>query len=144
MSVTKPSIDEITEMKSKALLSLSLLEMKEGFIFEYEIDDLITFAGKVIKKKIEAFELPIKLSKGAADLLGAFSEENPGLVQLLLLELLESNSSKEITTLEIALKWPNKYPSMADRNYQQKWEEQKTADGTGNKVDSKEFWLERL
>lgn len=119
-----------------------------------------SFTAKILTKKFEAFDVGIELPDELLLLLGLFSGENPGLVQTILMDLLQSIKDKkgpiprgyEITSLDVASAFPFKWPILEDseifNEYLSKYDntiKNKATDNHGNKInacDTKEFWMQ--
>ena len=120
-----------------------------------------SFTAKILTKKFEAFDIGIKLPDELLLILGTCSGENPGLVQAILMDLLQSIKDKkgspiprgyEITPSDVAGAFPLRWPILKDpeiyNEYVSKYDatiKDKATDSNGNKFnacDTKEFWLQ--
>lgn len=104
-----------------------------------DVDKYFGFGAKVLQRKMEVFQIPVKITTMAYLVLDSYAQGNPGMIQLLTLDLLDKirdKSEKIIDTTLIAHAWPMEIPENID--YSTKWDAQKTKDG--NLVDSKEYW----
>ena len=120
-----------------------------------------SFTAKILTKKFEAFDVGIELPDELLLLLGLFSVENPGLVQAILMDLLQSIKDKkgspiprgyEITPSDVVGAFPLRWPILKDpeiyNEYISKYDatiKDKATDSNGNKFnacDTKEFWLQ--
>ena len=116
---------------------------------------------KILTKKFEAFDIGIKLPDELLLILGTCSGENPGLVQAILMDLLQSIKDKkgspiprgyEITPSDVVGAFPLRWPILKDpeiyNEYISKYDatiKDKATDSNGNKInacDTKEFWLQ--
>ena len=120
-----------------------------------------SFTAKILTKKFEAFDIGIKLPDELLLILGTCSGENPGLVQAILMDLLQSIKDKkgspiprgyEITPSDVVGAFPLRWPILEDpeifNEYLSKYDDtikNKATDSHGNKInacDTKEFWLQ--
>lgn len=120
-----------------------------------------SFTAKILTKKFEAFDIGIDLPDELLLILGTCSGENPGLVQAILMDLLQSIKDKkgspiprgyEITPSDVAEAFPFRWPILEDpeiyNEYVSKYDatiKDKATDSNGNKFnacDTKEFWLQ--
>lgn len=120
-----------------------------------------SFTAKILTKKFEAFDIGIKLPDELLLILGTCSGENPGLVQAILMDLLQSIKDKkgspiprgyEITPSDVVGAFPLRWPILKDpeiyNEYISKYDatiKDKATDSNGNKFnacDTKEFWLQ--
>lgn len=134
---------------------------KLGAQHDEEAHDIImknSFTAKILTKKFEAFNVGIELPDELLLLLGLFSGENPGLVQFILMDLLQSIKDKkgliprgyEITPLDVASAFPFKWPILEDPEIFNKYLsddiiKNKATDSNDNKInvcDTKEFWMQ--
>jgi len=137
---------------------------KLGTQHDEEAHDIImknSFTAKILTKKFEAFDVGIELPDELLLLLGLFSGENPGLVQAILMDLLQSIKDKkgspiprgyEITPSDVVGAFPLRWPILKDpeiyNEYISKYDatiKDKATDSNGNKFnacDTKEFWLQ--
>lgn len=130
--------------------------------FEKELGEELKddFCTRVLKKKIEAFNIPIKINSYLYALFSLISDNNPGRVQLLLLIILEYLYSKnkpipknyEIKCVDFTNAFnyssANLFTSEEFNNMLvEKWEAQKKKDYiaslsySDNLVDDPEYWL---
>lgn len=153
------------ELKETAILcSIVFVKWhKLGARHNEEAHDMImknSFTAKILTKKFEAFDVGIELPDELLLLLGLFSGENPGLVQAILMDLLQSIKDKkgpiprgyEITPLDVASAFPFEWPILEDpeifNEYLSKYDntiKNKATDSHGNKINAyntKEFWLQ--
>lgn len=120
-----------------------------------------SFTAKILTKKFEAFDIGITLPDELLMILGTCSGENPGLVQVILMDLLQSIKDKkgapiprgyEITPHDVVNAFPFEWPILEDpeiyNRYVSKYDatiKDKATDKNGNKInacDTKEFWLQ--
>ena len=120
-----------------------------------------SFTAKILTEKFEAFDIGINLPDELLLILGTCSGENPGLVQAILMDLLQSIKDKkgspiprgyEITSLDFLDAFPLRWPILKDpeifNEYLSKYDDtikNKATDSHGNKInacDTKEFWLQ--
>ena len=112
--------------------------------FKLEPESEKSFIISVLKKKIEYFELPIKITKFAYLLIDLYSEGNPGFAQYILYRVIEQIKDKEdkiITVNDIVNTWPWEAP-LIDKDYENWWDSQKI--NGCNSVDIKEFWIQAI
>jgi hypothetical protein len=129
--------------------------------FEKELGEKLKddFCVKVLKKKIEAFNIPIKINSYLYALLSLISDNNPGRVQLLLLIMLEYLSKNkpipknyEIKCVDFTNAFNYESANLFDSEefnnmLVEKWEAQKKKDyiasltHSDNMVDYPEYWL---
>lgn len=114
----------------------------KDFEIENELLDALPIA-QILKRKIEVFNLPVKVTKFAYVLLTLYSEGHPAFAQYLLVKLLEELKGKKEKVIDVNLivnTWPMEVPTIDD-NFSQWWNGQKGSAGfTGNQVDTPEFW----
>lgn len=120
-----------------------------------------SFTAKILTKKFETFDIGIELPDELLLILGTCSGENPGLVQVILMDLLQSIKDKkgspiprgyEITPSDVVGAFPLRWPILEDpeiyNEYISKYDatiKDKATDSNGNKInacDTKEFWLQ--
>ena len=154
--------EEVKEIKD--LCAMVFIKWHElGAQRNEEIHDMImenSFTAKILTKKFETFDVGIELPDELL-LLGLFSGENPGLVQAILMDLLQSIKDKkgspiprgyEITPSDVVGAFPLRWPILKDpeiyNEYISKYDatiKDKATDSNGNKInacDTKEFWLQ--
>ena len=154
--------EEVKEIED--LCSMVFIKWHIGAQHDEKTHDMImknSFTAKILTKKFEAFDIGIKLPDELLLILGTCSGENPGLVQAILMDLLQSIKDKkgspiprgyEITPSDVAGAFPLRWPILKDpeiyNEYVSKYDatiKDKATDSNGNKInacDTKEFWLQ--
>lgn len=154
--------EEIKEIED--LCAMVFIKWHIGAQHDEKTHDMImknSFTAKILTKKFEAFDIGIKLPDELLLILGTCSGENPGLVQAILMDLLQSIKDKkgspiprgyEITPSDVAGAFPLRWPILKDpeiyNEYVSKYDatiKDKATDSNGNKFnacDTKEFWLQ--
>ncbi|AMM44921.1 hypothetical protein SP15_123 [Bacillus phage SP-15] len=141
------------QMKAQAMLGIIASAMLDGdnedrYLPSDEGFNELPFAYQVVAKKLEAFEVKTKFTHLATMLIALYSENNPGMVQLLAAQCIESNRDKVDVNL-IVNRFPEEVPSPSDRSFSKLWDSQKIAipvDSKGNTklinaVDTPAFWI---
>ena len=154
--------EEVKEIED--LCAMVFIKWHIGAQHDEKTHDMImknSFTAKILTKKFEAFDIGIKLPDELLLILGTCSGENPGLVQAILMDLLQSIKDKkgspiprgyEITPSDVAGAFPLRWPILKDpeiyNEYVSKYDatiKDKATDSNGNKInacDTKEFWLQ--
>lgn len=154
--------EEVKEIED--LCAMVFIKWHIGAQHDEKTHDMImknSFTAKILTKKFEAFDIGIKLPDELLLILGTCSGENPGLVQAILMDLLQSIKDKkgspiprgyEITPSDVAGAFPLRWPILKDpeiyNEYVSKYDatiKDKAIDSNGNKFnacDTKEFWLQ--
>lgn len=154
--------EEVKEIED--LCAMVFIKWHIGAQHDEKTHDMImknSFTAKILTKKFEAFDIGINLPDELLLILGTCSGENPGLVQVILMDLLQSIKDKkgspiprgyEITPSDVAGAFPLRWPILKDpeiyNEYVSKYDatiKDKATDSNGNKInacDTKEFWLQ--
>ena len=154
--------EEVKEIED--LCAMVFIKWHIGAQHDEKTHDMImknSFTAKILTKKFEAFDIGIKLPDELLLILGTCSGENPGLVQAILMDLLQSIKDKkgspiprgyEITPSDVVGAFPLRWPILEDpeiyNEYISKYDatiKDKATDSNGNKFnacDTKEFWLQ--
>ena len=154
--------EEVKEIED--LCAMVFIKWHIGAQHDEKTHDMImknSFTAKILTKKFEAFDIGIKLPDELLLILGTCSGENPGLVQAILMDLLQSIKDKkgspiprgyEITPSDVVGAFPLRWPILKDpeifNEYLSKYDDtikNKATDSNGNKInacDTKEFWLQ--
>ena len=154
--------EEVKEIED--LCAMVFIKWDVGAQHDEKTHDMImknSFTAKILTKKFEAFDIGIKLPDELLLILGTCSGENPGLVQAILMDLLQSIKDKkgspiprgyEITPSDVVGAFPLRWPILKDpeiyNEYLSKYDatiKDKATDSNGNKFnacDTKEFWLQ--
>lgn len=154
--------EEVKEIED--LCAMVFIKWHIGAQHDEKTHDMImknSFTAKILTKKFEAFDIGINLPDELLLILGTCSGENPGLVQAILMDLLQSIKDKkgspiprgyEITPSDVAGAFPLRWPILKDpeiyNEYVSKYDatiKDKATDSNGNKFnacDTKEFWLQ--
>ena len=154
--------EEVKEIED--LCAMVFIKWHIGAQHDEKTHDMImknSFTAKILTKKFEAFDIGINLPDELLLILGTCSGENPGLVQAILMDLLQSIKDKkgspiprgyEITPSDVAGAFPLRWPILKDpeiyNEYVSKYDatiKDKATDSNGNKInacDTKEFWLQ--
>ena len=117
-----------------------------------------SFISKMLLKKFDTFGIDIKIPDELLLLLSICSNENPGLVQVILMDLLQSIKNNlgekipkgyKISSLDFAKAFPNEFPIIENesiyKKYVEKFDSIKTTDDNGfelNLCDTKEWWMQ--
>ena len=118
---------------------------------EIEVPDEL-FTPKIIKKKFEVFNIDIKLPSYLLVILDICSESNPGLVQVILMDLLEDIKNRkgpipkgyEVSPDDFSYAFPMKFPIITDKEIYNKYLEKfdrEVKTPNGNLCDTPEWWL---
>jgi len=146
------SIEEKKELCSKALMMWFIEEDKGKDMREHNPEVADMFISKVLLKKFEVFEIDIVLPDMLLLILDLCVEGNPGQVQIVLKDLLESIVKRNgkipkgyiIKSEDVGFAFPMDFPILAipelNKKYEQKWDAQKS--GGRNLCDTPEWWLE--
>ena len=154
--------EEVKEIED--LCAMVFIKWHIGAQHDEKTHDMImknSFTAKILTKKFEAFDIGINLPDELLLILGTCSGENPGLVQAILMDLLQSIKDKkgspiprgyEITPSDVVGAFPLRWPILKDpeiyNEYISKYDatiKDKATDSNGNKInacDTKEFWLQ--
>ena len=154
--------EEVKEIED--LCAMVFIKWHIGAQHDEKTHDMImknSFTAKILTKKFEAFDIGINLPDELLLILGTCSGENPGLVQAILMDLLQSIKDKkgspiprgyEITPSDVVGAFPLRWPILKDpeiyNEYLSKYDatiKDKATDSNGNKFnacDTKEFWLQ--
>ena len=154
--------EEVKEIED--LCAMVFIKWHIGAQHDEKTHDMImknSFTAKILTKKFEAFDIGINLPDELLLILGTCSGENPGLVQAILMDLLQSIKDKkgspiprgyEITPSDVVGAFPLRWPILEDpeiyNEYISKYDatiKDKATDSNGNKInacDTKEFWLQ--
>lgn len=115
---------------------------------EGEAFNELPFAYQVISKKLTAFEIKFKFSHLATMLISLYSENNPGMVQLLALEAIEyvvSKGGDRVTVDDLVDLYPINVPSPRDDKFRESWDGQKVfiekSKESFNAVDAPAIWI---
>lgn len=115
-----------------------------------------SFVSKILLKKFDTFGIDIKLPDELLFLLSLCSNENPGLVQVILMDLLKNIKSAQgpipkgykITASDFANAFPMEFPIIENEKiynkYVEKFDAIKIIDDNGcpvNLCDTKEWWM---
>ena len=116
-----------------------------------------SFISKMLLKKFDVFDINIRMPDELLLLLSLCSNENPGLVQVILMDLLQSiknNLGKKIpkgykiSSLDFAKAFPNEFPIIENESIYKKYIENfDSIKTTYNEVklklcDTKEWWMQ--
>ena len=153
-------IEETKELCGKIFIKW-FLDEKENPSMEYtEKDKEIIeqcFIAKVLLKKFEVFDIKIHLPVHLLLILSLCTNDNPGMVQIILKVLLLSIKKNKgpisegyvIKQLDFATAFPFSFPLIDDpviyKKYEKLWDEQKIVDSNNNKCnlcDTIEWWKE--
>ena len=154
--------EEVKEIED--LCAMVFIKWHIGAQHDEEMHNIImenSFTAKILTEKFEAFDIGINLPDELLLILGTCSGENPGLVQAILMDLLQSIKDKkgspiprgyEITPSDVVGAFPLRWPILKDpeiyNEYISKYDatiKDKATDSNGNKInacDTKEFWLQ--
>ena len=106
------------------------------------------FVPQVLKKKIEAFNIPIKVTNAVLMMIEICTEGNPGVSQLMLKEIINTCYLKAGDTVDFdkfVRTYPMQFPLITNPDicskYDKMWDAQKDEDGN-NKCDTVEWWME--
>lgn len=150
-------IEEKEEICSRALISWMIGE-KNNMDFKLHDEDIANlFTSRVLMKKFEVFGIDIVLPDLLLLILNVCTGNNPGQIQIVLKELLNSIKSKNgpikpgyvITTSDFITCFPSKFPITGipeiDAKYESLWIGQKIKRESGcsdNLCDTIEWWME--
>ena len=109
----------------------------------------IPFITKLLLKKLEAFNIDIKLPPHLPAIIEVCTNCNPGLSQVMLKEILDNvNNLTEgycITTDDFIRVYHNEFPVVDidewNEHFKKLWDKQKSPNG-GNLCDTREWWME--
>ena len=154
--------EEVKEIED--LCAMVFIKWHIGAQHDEEMHNIImenSFTAKILTEKFEAFDIGINLPDELLLILRTCSGENPGLVQAILMDLLQSIKDKkgspiprgyEITPSDVVGAFPLRWPILEDseiyNEYISKYDatiKDKATDSNGNKInacDTKEFWLQ--
>lgn len=134
------------EICSKLLIIWSLNQNDDKIMFDPEYEK-VSFIAKVLRKKMEAFGIDVKLPDPLIMIIETCTQSNPGVSQLLLKKVLAQRSNVDsdnvVTPTMFALAFGESFPVMSDHTWEKRlhdeWDAQKAEDGS-NKCDTPEWW----
>lgn len=142
---------EIKDLCGQILATWIITNGEKDFT-KHDEDIIKEFIPSILLKKFKVFNIDIVLPDELLILLTLCSDGNPGLVQAILMDLLESIKDKNgpipkgyiITAYDFAFAFPMKFPIIKDKEIYNKYLEKfdreiKTPDG--NLCDTPEWWL---
>jgi hypothetical protein len=154
-------MEKTKELCSKIYMHWFLEEMKDPKMPYKEIDEEFlqnSFITKILLTKFKAFDIDIHLPMPLLALLSMCTDENPGMSQIILKDLLNSIKSRigaipkgyVITSTDFAFCFPNSFPIIANeqiyKKYIKLWDEQKCERTdtfkSDNLCDTSEWWRE--
>ena len=143
-------MNDNVEMCAKALISWNLAHFS-GRAMEQDANyNSQSFIAKVLRKKIEVFEIPIKIPDYLLIIIELCTGSNPGVSQVMLKEVMKHipdlAPDHEITPMDFSLTYFNDFPDMTtnpkwSEDFSRLWDEQKSPDGQ-NLCDTREWWME--
>ena len=137
---------KIEEMKDEEILSRMLIywslnrEVKYDPEFEKEC-----FIARVLRRKLEAFNIDLKVPDPLCGIIMICTGSNPGVSQLMLKEIMTCNKkySGELTPLDFSRTYPTSFPLMSKRkweeHFEKEWDAQKDENGD-NLCDTPDWW----
>lgn len=152
-------LKEKVEICSKLLLTWGLEEL-ENPKMKYDKDDeefiQSSFISKILIKKFDAFGIKIHLPMFLLAILSTCTEENPGMSQIILKDLLLNIKDRRgpipegyvITAMDFGMCFMHSFPIMdiksIEEKYEKLWDGQKyqTAFGSNNLCDTVDWWKE--
>lgn len=154
MNNKEKEIIEIKELCSKVLTKWVMTNGKKDFT-KHDEDIIREFIPSILLKKFKVFNIDIVLPDELLILLMLCSDGNPGLVQAILMDLLESIKDKNgpipkgyiITAHDFALAFPNEFPIIKDETILNKYIEKydtKIKRREYNLCDTPDFWLKYM
>lgn len=154
MSNEEKEIIEIKEMCGKILANWIISNGKKDFT-KHDEDIVGQFIPAILLTKFTAFGVDIVLPDELLILLMLCSDGNPGLVQAILMDLLESIKDKNgpipkgyvISAYDFALAFPFEFPIIKDETILNKYVEKydtKIKRRGYNLCDTPEFWLKYM
>ena len=145
---------EIKDLCGKVLAAWIISNGKKDFT-KHDEDIIKEFIPSILLKKFKVFNIDIVLPDELLILLTLCSDSNPGLVQAILMDLLESIKDKNgpipkgyiITAYDFAFAFPNEFPIIKDETilnkYIKKYDTEIKRRGY-NLCDTPDFWLKYM
>ena len=138
---------EDLELCSKVLMVWTLNPNSDKINFdpEYQAN---SFIAKIIRKKFEVFQIPIKIPDPLLMLSEICTDSNPGVSQIMLKEVLSRISSLEldyqVMPMDFVRVYATEFPLMRnpkwEEHFRKLWDAQKS-DGN-NLCDTRDWWME--
>ena len=138
---------EDLELCSKVLMvwTLNPNSDKINFDLEYQAN---SFIAKIIRKKFEAFQIPIKIPNLLLMLIEICTDSNPGVSQIMLKEVLSRIPNLEpdyqVMPTDFVRVYATEFPLMKNPKWEEYfsklWDAQKS-DGN-NLCDTRDWWME--
>ena len=108
----------------------------------------VSSLAKILTKKMEVFQIPIKIPTEALVVIELCAEGNPGIAQLMLKQLIGKDRAPEtsITPTDFVREYQAAFPIVEQDNewnhkFYKLWEAQKDPEGK-NLCDTREWWME--
>lgn len=142
-------MNETIELCSKVLLAWSFASYGNGAMVIDEKYNAESFIAKILRKKMEVFQIPIKISDYLIILIELCTGGNPGVSQVMLKEIMSKvpnlTSGHEITPEDFVRVYGSEFPVMEnspkwEEHFSKLWDAQKN-DGN-NMCDTRDWWME--
>lgn len=152
------TVDEKKEICAQALIKWAFTEMAGQDMKKHDHDIETLFTSQVLLRKFDAFGIDIVLPDPLLIILYICTESNPGQVQIILKELLESIKERKgpiqpgyaVSSEDFSHCFATSFPIISiphmEKKYRKLWDGQKRetqkAFETDNKCDTVEWWME--
>lgn len=112
-----------------------------------------SFIAKVLRKKLKVFGIKVSLPDPLIMLIEICTQNNPGISQLMLKEILmkveghlSQDKEYEVNPFDFSRAYPDRFPIVSEfqdveEKFHSMWDGQKNPDGS-NKCDTPEWWAE--
>lgn len=142
-------MDNRIAMCSRLMITMALKSTNGSLMTMDKEYNEHSFIARVLRKKMEVFEIPVKIPDDILVFIEVCVGNNPGYAQLMLKDFLGRNfiPNNVIGYTDIAKAYPISFPIVLEEGgeweiyFSKKWQDQKAEDGS-NLCDTRGWWME--
>lgn len=142
-------MNETIELCSRAFIAWNLAAMGGKNMDKDEGYNSQSFIARVLRKKMEVFQIPVNIPDYLLILIELCTQGNPGVSQVMLKEVLSAvpnlQSGYEVKPSDFSRVYMAEFPSMEsprwEKHFQELWDAQKNSEGN-NMCDTVDWWME--
>lgn len=140
------------ELCAKVLVMWNLNLSNKDFMYNPDYNES-SFIAKILRKKLKVFGIKVRLPDPLIMLIEICTQNNPGISQLMLKEILmkvegrlSQDKEYEVNPFDFSRVYPDRFPIVSEfqdveERFHSMWDGQKSPDGS-NKCDTPEWWSE--
>ena len=140
---------ETIELCSRAFIAWNFAAMEGKNMDRNEEYNAQSFIARVLRKKMEVFQVPVNIPDYLLILIELCTQGNPGVSQVMLKEILSAipnlQPGHEVKPDDFSRVYTADFPSMEsprwEQHFQELWDAQKNCEGK-NLCDTADWWME--